>query len=125
MKARLLLIPAIVATTAAVADTRSPPSIPMDAHMQAAALLSGSHTSAAAKARTQERSPSLASAAGDAHARAAALLSPRRAEGPGETPAPVDRPSGAWGDAHAQAAALLSGSRISTGRSLAEVTNRT
>lgn len=118
MKRYLLLMPVILATTAAIADTRaSVPSRRADAQAQAAALLSRPHTSGGVKAE-EVRSPStsLISATPDAQAQAAALLSglhtgsqvrafPRAVEPSGTRPS---------ADAHAQAAALLSGSRVFT-----------
>ena len=72
MKSLLFLIPAIFATTAALADaqTAMPPK-PADAHVQAAALLSRPHTPETVKL---ERSSSVSEMAIDAHASAAALL---------------------------------------------------
>ena len=111
MKLRLFLIPAIFATTAALADSPTAVSpMPADAHAQAAALLSRPHTPVTMKL---ERSSSVSETEIDAHASAAALLSGQRiarqammssaVRGPsyGQTPA----------DAHSQAAALLSGTR--------------
>ena len=107
MKVHLFLIPAILATTAALADS--------DAQTQAAALLSRPHTPVA---MTLERSSSVSETAIDAHASAAALLSGHRItrqatmssvvreRSYGQTPA----------DAHSQAAALLSGMRPVAGR---------
>jgi hypothetical protein len=110
MKARLLLIPVILATTAAIADTPSTFSDRTDAQARAAALLSRPHTPAAANSRSNA-SP-VESTKGDAHARAAALLSPQRTEG-ATTPVPVARGMIVNVDAHEHAAALLSGPRIS------------
>jgi hypothetical protein len=116
MKLRSFLIPAIFATTAALADSQTAVSPkPADAHAQAAALLSRPHTPVTMKL---ERSSSVFETAIDAHASAAALLSGHRIarqatassavrqSAYGETPA----------DAHSQAAALLSGTRIAAGR---------
>ena len=116
MKLRLFLIPAIFATTAALADSQTAASPkPTDAHTQAAALLSRPHTPVTMKL---ERSSSASETAIDAHASAAALLSGHRIarqatvssavreSSYGETPA----------DAHSQAAALLSGTRMHAGR---------
>jgi hypothetical protein len=109
MKARLLLIPVILATTVTIADTPSTSSDRTDAQARAAALLSRPHTPA-----TNSRSnPSpVESTKGDAHARAAALLRPQRTEGT-TTPVPVARGMVIYVDAHEHAAALLSGPRIS------------
>ena len=113
MKLRLFLIPAIFATTAALADSQTAvvPK-PEDAHAQAAALLSRPHTPVTMKL---ERSSSVSEPTIDAHASAAALLSGQRIvrqatlsavrePSYGQTPA----------DAHSQAAALLSGTRTRT-----------
>jgi hypothetical protein len=109
MRARFLLIPAILATTAAIADTPSTFSDRTDAQARAAALLSGSHARVTANSRGKP-SP-VESIKGDAHARAAALLSSQRTEG-ATTSVPVVRAVVAHVDAHEHAAALLSGSRI-------------
>jgi hypothetical protein len=109
MNARFLLIPAILATTAAIADTLSTFSDRTDAQGRAAALLSRPHMRVTANLHAI---PSPAeSTKRDAHARAAALLSPPRAEG-ATTSVPVARAVAVYVDAHAHAAALLSGSRI-------------
>lgn len=120
MKSRLLLIPLIIATTAATADTQ-PLSDPADAQAQAAALLRPAHTSGTLKVDGQRRSPSTVSAAMDAQARAAALLRPRAAR-TGNARDPIGQPSRARisGDAQAQAAALLRGSQRSTDSRLRE-----
>ena len=53
MKRHLLLIPMILATTAAIADAQTTaPSAPADAQAQAAALLSGSRLSSSQTNRT-------------------------------------------------------------------------
>lgn len=118
MKRYLLLIPVILATTAAIADTQgSAPSRRADAQAQAAALLSRPHTSEGASAdKVRSPSPALASAAADAQAQAAALLSGRRTGNQVKALSSVVEPSGARisVDAHAHARALLSGSRPST-----------
>ena len=89
MRARFLLIPAILATTAAIADTPSTFSDRTDAQARAAALLSRPHRSVTASSLS---SPSpVESTKGDAHARAAALLSPQRTEGAETTSVPVAR----------------------------------
>jgi hypothetical protein len=117
MKRHLLLMPVILATTAAIADTQATaPSSRADAQAQAAALLSRPHTSLGVKT-DEVRSPSssLVPTTADAQSQAALLLSGAR---PGSqvrafprVVEPTDaRPSA---DAQAQAAALLSGSRAS------------
>jgi hypothetical protein len=114
MKARFLLLPAILATTAAIADAPSAFSDRTDAQARAAALLSGSHARVTANSRGKpsgKPSP-VESTKADAHARAAALLSGQRTEG-ATTSVPVVRAVVAHVDAHEHAAALLSGSRIS------------
>jgi hypothetical protein len=110
MKSRLLLIPAILVTTAAFADTSSAFS---DAQAQAAALLSRPQTSVTGNVHS-EWNPSPVESRLDGHARAAALLSSSRAEGP-VTSVSVVQASAGRVDAHEQAAALLSGSRIYPG----------
>jgi hypothetical protein len=118
MKRYLFLMPVILATAAAIADTQAtPPSSRADAQAQAAALLSRPQTSAAVRADGMRASSSSAvSTTADAQAQAAALLSgvrtgsrvmafPRLAE-------PSDTLSAA--DAQTQAAALLIGSRAAT-----------
>lgn len=112
----LLVIPLILATTAAIAEPpRSQLSRSADAQAQAAALLSP-HTFRTSKGDGHRRSPSPASQAMDAHARAAALLSGSRAPRTGNARGSIGQPSNVRtsGDAHAQAAALLRGSRTST-----------
>ena len=109
MKARFLLIPAILATSGAIADTSSTFSDRTDAQARAAALLSRPHRPVTANSLSN---PSPESIKGDAHARAAALLSPQRTEG-ATTPVPVAREMVVHVDAHEIAATLLSGSRIS------------
>jgi hypothetical protein len=109
---RLVVIPLILMTTAALADNqRAPTSGSADAQAQAAALLSP-HTSRTLNGDGQRHSPSVASPAMDAHASAAALLSGTRSAGTRDASAAISQPSGAWtyGDAQAQAAALLGGS---------------
>lgn len=108
MKSRLLLIPAILATTAAMAgqpDRSSVPAKPIDAHEQAAALLSPPHEASYGVVGPT----SSASAFKDAHERAAALLSGSRMDSVAKSnarvsPLPVEPMSA---DAHAHAAALL------------------
>ena len=111
MNMRLFFIPAIFATTAALADSQtavSPESA--DAQSQAAALLSRPHTPASMKLG---RSFSLSETAIDAHASAAALLSGHRIAREATVSSAVREPS--YGqmpaDAHSRAAALLSGTR--------------
>jgi len=103
MKLSILLLPAILTTTAALADSQT----------QAAALLSRPHTPVAVKV---ERSSSVSETAIDAHASAAALLSGQRIAREMTTSA-VREPSYAHkaADAHAQAAALLGGTRTTAG----------
>ena len=115
MKLRLFLIPAIFATTAALADSQTAVSqTPADAHAQAAALLSRPQTPATMKL---ERSSSVSETAIDAHASAAALLSGHRIASQATVSSAVRQPS--YGqmpaDAHSQAAALLSGTRTVAG----------
>jgi hypothetical protein len=111
MKLRLLLIPAIFATTAALADSQSAVSPkPEDAHAQAAALLSRPHMPANMK---PERSSAASGMTIDAQASAAALLSGHRIARQTTLSSAARDPS--YGqmpaDAHSQAAALLSGTR--------------
>jgi hypothetical protein len=92
MKRHLLLVPVILATTAAIADTQAiAPSSRADAQAQAAALLNRPHAFGLKGDEVRTRSPSHTSTTADAQAQAA--------------------PASA--DAHAQAAALLSGYRAS------------
>jgi hypothetical protein len=115
MKRYLLLMPVILATTAAIADTEAfTPSRRADAQAQAAALLSGPHASGANADRM--RSPSPASATADAQAQAAALLSGRTVGNQVKADSSVVEPSGGRVamDAQAHARALLSGSQAST-----------
>lgn len=114
MKSRLVVIPLILMTTAAIADNqRAPISGSPDAQAQAAALLSP-QTPRASK-DGQKHSPSVVSPAMDAHASAAALLSGTRSAGTRNASAAIGQPSGTrlYGDAQAQAAALLGGSQSS------------
>ena len=111
MKLRLFLIPAIFATTAALADSQAAASPkPADAHAQAAALLSRPHTPVTMKV---ERSSSVSETAIDAHASAAALLSGHRiARQAMVSPAVRETSHGQTpADAQSQAAALMSGTR--------------
>jgi hypothetical protein len=121
MKRYLLLMPVILATAAALADTHATSSSgPVDAQAHAAALLSGPHLSALANtlAKTAGRSssPSDASAGGDAHEFAAALLRGHRTGNQVRAVSSVVEPTGVRisVDAHAHARALLGGARAST-----------
>lgn len=112
MKRHLLLIPMILATTAAIADTQTTvPSRRGDAQAQAAALLSPPHAFRVLKAEAPSLSLSHASVALDAHESAAALLSGVRAKNSVNAVSAVAEPSGSRvaADAQAQAAALLKG----------------
>lgn len=111
MNSRAFLIPAILATTAAFGASADALSSPLDAHAQAAAILSRPQTSGSLS--THELAPASSSAltATDAHARAAALLSGVHVGHGAETAVNASR-SAVELDSHAQAAALLSGSRI-------------
>ncbi len=116
MKLHFFLIPAIFATTTALAGSQTGgfPN-PADAHTQAAALLSRAQTPVTMKL---ERSSSVSGTAIDAHARAAALLSGHRiarqatVSSAGREPSYGQTPA----DAHSRAAALLSGTRTGVGR---------
>jgi hypothetical protein len=112
MKLRLLL-PAIVATATTLGASASAHSEPRDAQAQAAALLSRPHAPGPLKAH--EGAPS-SSAAVDAHASAAALLSGRSSSRQASAPVRI-APSVARMqlDAHTHAAALLKGSRTTVG----------
>jgi hypothetical protein len=118
MKRYLFLMPVILATTAAIADTQATASSSRaDAQAQAAALLSRPQTSAGVKAdEMRASSSSPVSTSADGQAQAVALLSglrpatqvrsfPRIAEPSNNQPS---------ADAQAQAGALLSGSRAAT-----------
>ena len=113
MKSRLLLLPAILATTAGLGVSSNALSSQPDAHAQAAALLSPAHEPVSERAQDQ-RNASSQSTALDAHAQAAALLSGLRTGQEAKTLERVDASRAARTslDAHAQAAALLSGKRI-------------
>jgi len=104
MKSPLFLIPAIFATTAALADSQT----------QAAALLSRPNTPVAMKL---ERSSSVSETAIDAHASAEALLSGHRVARQATVSSAVRNTSHGRmpADAHSQAAALLSGTRTAAG----------
>ena len=112
MKSRLLLIPAIVATAAALGVSGNALAESLDAQSHAAALLSRPHAPESLKAYEQGDAPS-SSERVDTHASAAALLTGRSAGSQARAsvriaPQTVVRIAL---DAHAQAAALLSGSR--------------
>jgi hypothetical protein len=112
MKSSLLLVPAILAASAAFAAPGSAHYEPVDAQSHAATLLSGLRTTAALEVHDQGDAPS-PSVVADAQASAAALLAGRSAGAQAKTwariaPSTADRTQT---DAHAQAAALLSGSR--------------
>lgn len=123
MNSRLLLIPAILATTAAFGAPADALSAPLDAHAQAAALLSRPETSGSSYAHEQASAYSSPLAAADAHARAAALLSGVHTGHDTKTVLNVTRSAVAL-DAHAQAAALLSGSRITAENSRISETSK-
>lgn len=114
MKSHLLLVPAILAATAAFGAPNDARSAPLDAQSHAAALLSGLHSREALAAPDQDVAPS-SSATKDAQASAAALLAGRSASGQAKIAPQIAAPTAArtQADAHAQAAALLSGSRTS------------
>jgi hypothetical protein len=79
MKRYLLVMPVILATTAAIADTAAiAPSSRADAHAQAAALLSGVRHGSQVRTIARVVEPSGARPSPDAHAQAAALLSGSR-----------------------------------------------
>jgi hypothetical protein len=106
MKSHLLLIPAILATTAAMAgspDGSSVPSKRMDAHEQAAALLAPPHRASYEVVRPAPP----ASAFKNPQESAAALLSGSRTGGVASTNARVTPVERMYTDAQAQAAALL------------------
>src|SRR5688572_3495694 len=112
MKSHLLLVPMILATSAAIGAplrTSAPSSGSWDAQAQAAALLSRPHTIRASNANGPLRAPSHALVSTDAQASAAALLSRPRTETTANADVSVDEPSRARmsPDAQAQAAALL------------------
>ena len=100
MKSRLLLIPMILATTAALGE-------PADGQTQAAALLSRPQ-SIGTERISPVSSPSLASPI-DGHTRAAALLSRPTTESAAQAHVTVILPSNTWmsADGQTQAAALL------------------
>ena len=115
MKLRLFLLPAIFATTAALADSQAAVSLQSaDAQSQAAALLSRPQTPVTMQL---ERSSSVSETAVDAHASAEALLSGHRIARQATTSAAVREPAHGQmsADAHSRAEALLSGTRTAPG----------
>ena len=124
MNSRLLLIPAILAATAAFSASADVLPASLDAHAQAAAVLSRPQTSASSYAHEPAPASSAPSAAADTHARAAALLTGVHIGHGAETAVNASR-AAAELDAHAQAAALLSGSRITAKNSRISVTRDT
>ncbi|MGH8177513.1 MAG: hypothetical protein ACREV5_14730 [Steroidobacter sp.] len=113
MKSSLLLISAIVATTAGLSVSSNALSSQPDAQAQAAALLRPSDTPVPESARDYGNGSSQ-SVAVDAHAHAAALLSGLRTGQAAKSSVRIDpsRAARTSPDAQAQAAALLSGARI-------------
>ena len=109
MKLRLVLVPLILATTTAFADTAVERA---DAQSQAAALLRGSQSLAVVTRESPARSVALNPMSGDTHASAAALLKGVRFSQAGASSATALSvgPETAM-DAHTHAAALLSGLR--------------
>jgi hypothetical protein len=87
LKPRLLLLPMILATTAAMGDTL--PGSPADSHAQAAALLSRPQIVGSMPADRSVSSPSTATEPTDAQALAAALLSRPRMETPAQATVPA------------------------------------
>jgi hypothetical protein len=124
MNSRLFLIPAILAATAAFGASADIVSPPLDAHAQAAALLSHPPTSGLSHAHEPAPAYSSALAAADAHSRAAALLSGVHI-GHGAAAAVNVTQAAAEVDVQAQAAALLSGSRITAKSSPISKTDET
>ena len=110
MKSRLLLIPLILATTAAMGDPL--PAEPADGQAQAAALLSRPQTLGISNADGPVSSPSRSST--DGQASAAALLSRPQTEGTAKVDVTVRHTSqpGLSVDGQAKAAALLSRPRM-------------
>ena len=123
MNSRLFLIPAILATTAAFGASADSLSAPLDAHAQAATLLSRPQTSESSYAHEHAPAYSSAFAAADSHERAAALLSGLYVGDDATVVNPIR--SAVALDAHSQAAALLSGSRITAKNSRISETSRT
>lgn len=115
MKRHLLLIPMILATTAAIADSQTTaPSAPADAQAQAAALLSRPLTIGTVKADGRSRSTSPVSAPLDAQQSAAALLGGARPKNRVNAASALAESSDTRVDAQVHAAALLSGSRLTS-----------
>ena len=111
MKMHLLVLPVILATTAATADPLpSPLHVLADAQVQAAALLNAAHTSQSLGANKERRSQSHMSPAMDAQASAAELLSPSRRSAGVNVDVPIASATRLTADAQKQAAALLSSS---------------
>jgi hypothetical protein len=117
MKRHLLLMPVILAATAAIADTQATaPSGRADAQSRAAALLSRPHTSGGVKTdEVHSSSSSPVATTADAQAQAAMLLNGVRPASQVTAFLQIVEPTDARpaADAQAQAAALLSGSRVS------------
>lgn len=116
MKPFLLLIPMMLSTTAALADTlrtSSPPLRPADAQSQAAALLRRPQTLGTPHVDVRVGQASRPRVSVDAQAHAAALLSRPRTQGTANAGLTVGQASRARMpvDAQAQAAALLSPAR--------------
>jgi hypothetical protein len=107
MKPYLLVLPVILATTAVTAD---PLPVLADAQLQAAALLSATHTSASFGTNKQRPSQSPASPARDAQGSAAALLSSPRRSATDRRHVHVASAARVSADAQKQASALLSSS---------------
>jgi hypothetical protein len=109
MKSHLLLIPMILATSAAIGAPLRTSLESWDAQTQAAALLSRPHTLGTSKANGPLRALSRALVSADAQASAATLLSRPRKETAANADASVDKPARPRmsPDAQAQAAALL------------------
>lgn len=112
MKSHLLLVPMILAMSAAIGAplrTSSPSSGSTDAQAQAAALLSRPHTIGTSKAHGPVHAPSRALVSADAQASAAALLSRPRTETTANAAVSANEPSRSrmTADAQMQAAALL------------------
>lgn len=106
LKSRLLLLPMILATTAAMGDAL-PSSSSTDGHAQATALLSRPQIVGSVPADHSLSSPSTPTEPTDAQALAAALLSRPRTETPVQATVPVKVASRS-ADGQARAAALLS-----------------
>ena len=112
MKLRLVLVPLILATTSAFADTAVERA---DAQSQAASLLRGSHLPALVTVESPARSVALDSVSGNAHETAAALLrGVRFSQAHTSSQAALSLRSEISMDAHTHAATLLSGLRASS-----------